>query len=337
MGFNATLADKTLLYDSIVDSLDIPQSYYEKARDRYKSLGDWLCRKGSKVAHLNPVVSPQGSFRYGTVTLAILKSEEYDLDIVLEIALSMGQVTQKQAKHLLGDEIVAYAATNGIKAPVVERNRCWRLDYADDLLFHIDALPCIPDSRDSISNLCSQGVPPELAGLAVRITDIRHPSYNTLSSDWFCSNPRGLGNWFEDVARPYAAQRMFELVAKRAYRTIDEIPSYEWKTPLQRAIQLLKRHRDVMSATAPEFAPISMIITILAARAYLGEPHLHSALKAIVDRIPQYVNSTRPFIPNPVNEREDFADRCASDPRYYAGAQDAHFEFSGIVAISGAV
>ena len=47
------------------------------------------------------------------------------------------------------------------------------------------------------------------------------------------------------------------------------------KLPLQRAVQLLKRHRDVTYANSTKeekaAAPISIIITTLAAHAYQGE------------------------------------------------------------------
>ena len=36
------------------------------------------------------------------------------------------------------------------------------------------------------------------------------------------------------------------LVESRAYAKVDDVPPYEWKTPLQRSIQIMKRHRDVM-------------------------------------------------------------------------------------------
>jgi hypothetical protein len=51
----------------------------------------------------------------------------------------------------------------------------------------------------------------------------------------------------------------------------EDVPTYELKTPLQRAIQLLKRHRDVMFVDNLDVAPISMILTNLAGHAYGGE------------------------------------------------------------------
>jgi hypothetical protein len=60
-------------------------------------------------------------------------------------------------------------------------------------------------------------------------------------------------------------------------------------------------------------APISMIITNLAARAYEGEPDVYAALTGIVNKMPQFVRSERPRVPNPANPAEDYADKWAQN------------------------
>lgn len=90
---------------------------------------------------------------------------------------------------------------------------------------------------------------------------------------------------------------------------IDNLPYYQWKTPLQQAIQLLKRHRDTMFKDDEDNKPISVIITTLAAKSYNGETDLASALTNILSRMGDYINSTVPLVPNPVNPAEDFADK----------------------------
>jgi hypothetical protein len=304
------------LLEAIVDLLDIPPSYYEKATERYRSLGRWLHREESKVAHLAPEVYLQGSFRYGTVIRPLIRSDEYDLDLACQVDLDKADITQKQLKHLIGDEMKSYARANGIIAPIVERKRCWRMDYADDVSFHMDILPCVPEDAGIIRSICSAGVPAHLAARSVAITDRGSPEYDRISRQWPCGNPRGLGDWFEERAKPGASQRIASLVERKLYASIDQVPSYEWKTPLQRAIQILKRHRDVMFKDDPEFAPISMIITVLAANAYQGELTLLHAIQGIVSRIPHSIGPMKPRIPNPVNPGEDFSDRWASDSNY---------------------
>ena len=64
-----------------------------------------------------------------------------------------------------------------------------------------------------------------------------------------------------------------------------------------------------MFADDPEGKPISVIITTLAAAAYLGEQDVASALDTILTNMGSYVRNTRPRVPNPVNPVEDFADK----------------------------
>jgi Cyclic GMP-AMP synthase DncV-like, nucleotidyltransferase domain len=308
--------DTESLLESIVESISIPLSYYKLAEERYQSIGNWLHRDESKVVAFDPHVGVQGSFRYGTVTRPLSDRDEYDLDLFCELQITKLTVTQKALKELVGEEIKAYAERYSFKEPPTEGNRCWRLDYADDVNFHMDILPCVPEDPAVINMMIQLRVPEHLAEKSVAITDKRHPLYAQVTRDWFSSNPRGLGDWFEERAKPAARSRMAHLVENRVYATIDDVPAYEWKTPLQASIQILKRHRDVMFKKNPEWAPISMIITVLAAQAYNGERSISAALSGIIDRMPDHVQASKPRIPNPVNPGEDFADRWAADHRY---------------------
>ena len=316
------------LLDVIVEHIDIPKSLYEKAAARHRSLADHLKRDSSAVAHLNPDIRPQGSFRFGTVIRPINADDEYDLDNVCVLtALTKGELTQQQLKALYGEELKVYAREHGMLAPVEECNRCWRLRYADEVSFHLDSLPCVPEDPTVIARLMAAGVYEELARRAVAITDRRHPQYAELSMLWLSSNPRGFARWFESRA----ALGRRTMLAKGGIRaTIEDVPPYEWKTPLQRAIQILKRHRDVMFRDQPELAPISMIITNLAAHAYEGEDNIAAALTSIVAKMPTFVRKDRPRVPNPADLAEDYADKWARDSQlensfwqwYYAVKSD---------------
>ena len=93
---------------------------------------------------------------------------------------------------------------------------------------------------------------------------------------------------------------------------IDDVPIFRMKTPLQRSVQFLKRHRDQMFKGYDDIKPISVIITTLAARAYTGEPDVESALRIILSQMGNLVNSGSPRIPNPVDPDEDFADKWST-------------------------
>jgi hypothetical protein len=302
------------LLDLIVDSLDIPRSYYEKASARHKSLGEWMCRRESTVAAFSPHVSLQGSFRYGTVNRPLLPTDRYDLDNLTTLKIAKTAITQKQLKELYGSEVKAYAAAHNMIEPVEEKDRCWRLNYTDEVDFHLDTLPCLPEEEAVIQAIMARGVLAILAAQAVAITDRRHPQYDQITRLLLSSNPGGFAAWFEEKARPAAVSTMQRLVEARLYASVDAVPPYEWKTPLQRSIQILKRHRDVMFRRDPSEGPISMIITNLATHAYAGEGDLWSAVANIVDRMGEYVRPRAPRVPNPADPAEDYADKWAKQP-----------------------
>jgi hypothetical protein len=302
-------------FDLLVESLDIPRSLYERAASRHRSLGEWLCRDESRLREFSPHVSAQGSFRLGTVSMPLAADAVYDLDNVTTLMLSKATITQKRLKELYGLEIQDYATAHGMLAPPEEKNRCWRLPYADQVKFHLDSLPSLGEEEGFVRTLRMRNVPEEWAKRAIAITDKRHPAYAKLTTLWPTSNPRGFARWLESRMGTLADARRRELVQRRLYAAVEDVPTYELKTPLQRAIQLLKRHRDVMFVDNADVAPISMILTNLAGHAYAGEADVYDAVRGILARMLNYVRTERPRVPNPTHPDEDYADKWSKDPR----------------------
>jgi len=306
---------QTQRLEKLLEGIDIPRSYYERAVDRYKSLSEWFCREQSEIAQYEPVVYIQGSFRLGLVNRPLHAREEYDLDVVCELRLlAKSGITQKELKEMVGREVKTYAKAHAMSEPPTESKRCWRLDYADEVRFHIDNLPCVHEDIEIIVRLVESGVEVQLAQKAIALTCTEHPEYELLTASWPMSNPAGFGIWFEGRFGSVGQRRRQLLVEAREYKSIEAVPTFALKTPLQQAIQLLKRHRDFMFANRPDLKPISMLITTLAALAYQGEEDLAEALTGILDRMPQFVNEQKPMVPNPVNPGEDFADKWSSVP-----------------------
>jgi hypothetical protein len=310
------------LLDFVVEHLDIPRSLYEKTRDRHRSLGEWLQREESVLARFDPDVRPQGSFRFGTVIRPLRDDDEYDLDNVCVLKnLGKSTLSQRQLKEHYGREVIGYARANKMLKPVTEHHRCWRLQYSDEVEFHLDTLPCVPEDESVLLNVRGLGVEPEFALRAVAITDRRDRNYERISPLWPSSNPRGFAAWFERRAALGRTPARFSIRAM-----VEDVPPYEWKTTLQRSIQILKRHRDVMFSDpeVADLAPISMIITNLAARAYEGETEIWQALNNIVEKMPSFVQPTRPRVPNPADPAEDYADKWSRDPRLAKSFEDWH-------------
>ncbi len=303
--------------EEVAAALDIPESYYELAVKRYESIGEWLEREGSIVVQYSPLIYPQGSFLLGTVTRPISEKDEYDLDLVSELNLQKNFISQADLKKLVGREIKSYANAHNMNSPVEEGKRCWTLHYADGVQFHIDILPSIPDAKLFKEFLESRGHSlSNLSDFAIAITDNTLPNYNRIDPDWPCSNPRGYAAWFRGQMETQFDERRKSLAESMRLR-VEDVPEYKIKTPLQRVVQILKRHRDIMFANAPDDKPISIIITTLAGHAYNNEPDILAALQNVVADMPRYIqqNNGVVWIPNPVNPLENFADKWAEHPQ----------------------
>lgn len=312
------------IIQEILLSLDIPESAYEKAEARYKDLGEWFDREESDCSPFGPHIYAQGSFRLGTVVRPITGPLEYDLDLGCRLrwGITKSSHTQKELKALVGGDVEAYREARQIESVLEEKNRCWRLPYKDEVHFHIDAVPSIPEDEVIKASLKEammkagsvKALAESVTNLAGAITDKGSPAFDKISPNWKVSNSEGFALWFE--SRMKLAMQVLEehaLMAKAA--KVDDLPAREWKSPLQQAIQILKRHRDVMFQDASDSAPISVIITTLAAMGYRGEPDAASALERILSDMHLYVLRTIPRVPNPVNPVEDFADKWY-DPKY---------------------
>ncbi len=142
------MADTTrkLIIEEITKSLDVPDSAYEAAERRYKDLGKWLHDQNKAAcASFRPHVSPQGSFRLGTVNKP-WKREDFDLDLTCKLleGFSKEAYSQKQLKELLGNDLEKYRQERAIQDDFEEKHRCWRLNYQDQLNFHMYFVPVIP-------------------------------------------------------------------------------------------------------------------------------------------------------------------------------------------------
>lgn len=340
-----TIHDKRLakshddILEAMADALDIPPSKFEEAKNRYEAIGNWLDRPESTLADYDPAISPQGSFLLGTVTRPLTDAEEYDVDLGCRLNASKAEFTQKDLKEAVGYEVALYAKAHGMAKPE-ERRRCWTLNYAAGAQFHMDIVPALPDAQRYQTKLLEHGYrslayDAALTGHAIAITDNTLPHYNQQTEDWPQSNPLGYAAWFRSRMRVRLteAKRAFAQ-RERTTASVEDIPDYKVKTPLQRSIQLLKRHRDCMFADDCEHKPISIIVTTLAAHAYNEEPTISAALQSILTGMDRYIEDRGGvvWVANPVNPAENFADKWAEQPKkrenFYRWLDQARQDFA---------
>ncbi len=312
------------LLEAVVEELEVSDSRYEAAERSYKSVAEWLNRPESALNPYQPDLSVQGSFALGTAIRPLSEDEDYDVDAVCELKKrSKSQVSQAALKRELGDELFAYATSKGMTPPKSKR-RCWALNYADDTQFHLDVLPALFDGVVQRVILERANLATEFSDFAIAITDDNHWAHHVIHEEWPSSNPKGYALWFRGrMGALFEAQR--RRLALEARAQVQEIPEYRVKTPLQRVVQLLKRHRDVRFSDRPDEKPISIIITTLAAKSYNNQTTLTDALLSVLSGMDQHIERRGEvaWIPNPTDPRENFADKWQTQP----GLEAAFYEW----------
>src|SRR6266403_1749487 len=276
------------------DTLDIPDDVYEDATLKYEDIGVHLSAEDSDLRQYDPQIYPQGSFRLGTVIQPLDGSFGYDIDLVCQLSIAKESITQNDLKDRVGRRLRAREDLARILSP---SRRCWVLDYLPDSgtpRFHMDVLPTIPNVE----------TPP--TGILLTDTDLLH---------WQKSNPIAYADWFKERMAVVFREKKAAL-AETLMAAVEEVPDWQVKTPLQRSVQILKRHRDIYFRSQEEVRPISIILTTLAAHAYRNEADIFDALDGIVTGMPKYIENRNGkwWVENPVDKDENFADRWNEYP-----------------------
>lgn len=291
--------------NEILDEIDVSDHNYQKAENRYKSVASYI--GNSILSEHNPDVYLQGSFKLGTAIKPLTPDGSYDIDVVCKLnKLSITDITQFDLKQMTGSVVREYASSNSMKSDPVNGKRCWTLNYVDESNFHLDILPSLPVNFNNDAFIC--------------ITDKRNPNYQIISIDWETSNPKGYYQWFREQSDYYSYKK---IMAERYSSRIEDVPYYKVKTPLQRIVQILKRHAEVMFENEMEYKPSSIIIATLAAYAY---PDAVNNCSDFVDLVMEVINNllngieydfSSPCVYNPTNREEKLSGKWDKDIQYF--------------------
>lgn len=300
--------------ERLLSTIDISEFAYETAKERYQQVGFFLCRDKSSVSTYAPRIYPQGSFLLGTVIRPTTEEEDYDIDLVCQLKIDRKDISQQDFKKLVGEEIKKYVERLNLE-PVHEGRRCWTIKYSGDLIFHLDILPSSDNQITLEERKTEPQTRPEIHAIA--ITDNTLPNYSSVDENWPTSNPRGYYHWFQGRMKAQFEFRRKQ-IAEHLKISVEDVPEHLVKTPLQRVVQLLKRHRDIKYGDY-EFKPISIIISTLAANAYENEEQVLDALLNIVSKMQKLVTKLEDgsyLVENPVNSAENFADRWEGNVQF---------------------
>lgn len=294
-----TLASVTQLDEILAligTTLEITATQRAAAEQHYLAIARWLGGvEGAPFRLYEPQIYPQGSLRLGT-TVKPLSDGEYDLDLVYELQIDYKRIPRPVA---LIDIIYNRLRDHGTYRGMVERkNRCVRVNYEGQ--FHMDILPA------ALDHVCG--------GTCVRVPDCS-------TQDWKPSNPKGYAAYFEERA---ATAEFGEGLVKASVEPLPDHVPHEAKMSLQRGVQLTKRLRDITFAGNCELAPISIVLTTLAANNFGGERSVALAIGRTFDSVvAQIPASSRLYVFNPSNPEEDLSERWDKCPEAYVAFCEA--------------
>jgi hypothetical protein len=277
-----------LLYE-ICEELQLSRSRHQQVQERYESLTRVLESDESPFKFYRPLIYPQGSMRLGT-TVHPLRGP-HDLDFVLQLSRSHHEIKPMTLLFTLFN----YLKGNGVYGSMVSlKNRCVRIEYANE--FYMDILPaCL--------NL-------EAGANCIKVPDRQ-------LQEWKDSNPIGYAEWFTRKSQV----ALLKVIMARAV-PVPHPQSVQEKHPLQLVVQLFKRWRDIYYKNRQDVAPISIVLTTLAAKHYKGDDCINTALANIVNCICEEIAGAeaahqRVWICNPANPREDLSERWSNDHAAY--------------------
>ncbi|PKN62606.1 MAG: nucleotidyltransferase [Deltaproteobacteria bacterium HGW-Deltaproteobacteria-15] len=324
-----SLLQKTQLVgflELVCRELDLTESQFEHAKEKYESVGEWL-NDGVLIKSLGPRIIPQGSVSLGTCVRPIDRNE-FDVDLVCKLVLASQEQNQAYIRQIVGERLRQSKTYERILEPL---KRGWRLKYAESSKFHLDIIPAV--MRRGSSN----------GEVFVPDRELKR---------WTPSNPEGYVKWFEGFAALTPRIRgTMEFAARADIQPLPEPASF--KSILKRSVQLLKRHRDVHFVHGKgELAPISVIITTLAAKSY-GD-----AVKAgyeydsdfdlfldVISNMHRFIQVRHQdgkaffFIPNETTDGENFAEQWNKHPErataFYEWQKAAIKDFEELPKLEG--
>lgn len=281
----ATQIDSTL--NEMAKEVQLDETRYNRMITSYEAIKKWIESDEKFFKPFKYEVYPHGSVRIFTTVKPIGK-DEFDLDIVIHFKDS----TILQSPMKIYTELKRRLNEHETYRKMLElKSRVLRLNYAGD--FHMDIMSGIQDS--------------EFDENKIRVPDRE-------LGKWVSSNPIGYANWFMAKANLVESS----LLEKTFKAEKIEIDDFNNKKPLQRAVQLIKRSRDIYFQEDDSYKTRSIILTTIAGQFYSGEESIFGTIDNVITKIQEELKFHQQLkIYNPVNRDEEFTDKWKFEPKYY--------------------
>ncbi len=275
------------LLNEMAKEVQLDEARYKRMISSYEAVSTWIESDEKFFKPFKYKIYPHGSVRIFTTVKPIGK-DEFDLDMVLHFMISTILHSPERIYSELKRRLNEHKTYRGMLEP---KSRVLRLNYSGD--FHMDLMPGVQDNR--------------LDENKIRVPD------RTLGM-WVSSNPRGYADWFMKKANMVK----LSLLEKSFSNEKIQADNFNNKKPLQRAVQLIKRYRDIYFEKDDQYKTRSIILTTIAGQFYGGEDSIFETVDNIISKIQlQSSFPERLKVFNPVNPEEDFTDKWDKEPQYY--------------------
>ncbi|HEY1260490.1 MAG TPA: nucleotidyltransferase [Stellaceae bacterium] len=314
MGFMDRLRGSTVLREpvdillaDIAIRVQLTATDHNKAVARYQTINEWLERDGSPLQGRVQLLYAQGSMAIGATIAARLRTDEYDIDIIVELDLPSG-LDAETILDLLFHSIRGKPGSR-YYSMTSRRNRCVTVSYADGM--HLDLTPAelvVPQLAPRTSLICHhKPETPEVPGFRL------------------VANPFGFADWFKQMTpldhfAEAFAKRAFDAEQRMLVEKADAVPvppqeEAHRKSKAVIALQLLKRARNVRydSRHNRRRPPSVMLAKLIADGANmtttLSEEVLHQARQVHETIAAAHRQGVLISIFNPRCDRDCFTDR----------------------------
>lgn len=288
-----------IIFDSLAEELSITETMLEKAETAYNALGEYI---KSANEEWEVSVYPQGSFELGTVIKPLNEQEQYDVDLVVLVKQPIYDAEK------LRSEVWELLENHGRYEGKIENKKpCIRIQYADSAQFHMD----IASAQDNI---------------LTNDTSINIARFDGESQYYYDdSNPKGYVEWFKSAMEYKKLQKSHRTLFEHGQTDVEELRLSRMRTPLQKAVQILKRHRDIYFTNKEnaDDRPSSIIITTLCAKVYeetrgrFDSENIYLTIVNMLEQFKNYIGKNSDgeyYLENPSNRKENFLKKWKDNP-----------------------
>ena len=120
-----------------VNEVNLNQTRFDRLGQRVAAVSEFLESCDHSVADMFVRTIPQGSYAHRTIIKPVNETDEYDADLLLEMA----EDTDWEAEDYVEQLYQAFRGSSTYKTMVARRSRCVTVNYAGD--FHLDVVPYI--------------------------------------------------------------------------------------------------------------------------------------------------------------------------------------------------